>query len=218
MSLKTKIFCKKNYLFCAIVGLIILTFILVANIVIETSSDGLIYRDINDVPAREVAVVLGTSRKIYGRPNLYFDTRISAAAELYHSGKVKRILVSGDNSQKYYDEPTDMKNDLIGLGVPEKVILVDNGGIRTLDSVVRASKVFLLHDFLIVSQEFQCERALFIAKHRNISAIAYTAQDVRHPGRFRIMFREFFARVKAGIDIWLINKQPKFPGKEVLVA
>lgn len=192
-------------------------FAMVANIVIAVGYDRYLYHDIEQVPRKDVALVLGTSRLVSGRPNLYYTTRIRAAADLYHAGIVRKILVSGDNAQKEYNEPRDMKKDLMALGVGEEDIYRDYAGFRTLDSIIRANKVFLLKEFIIVSQPFQCERALFIARNRDISAIAFASPDIRHPGRARILLREFFARVKAGIDIWLIDKSPMYLGERITI-
>jgi len=185
-------------------------FAMATNIIIASQYDDYIYTDLQKIPLKKVALVLGTSRKYYGRPNPYYDTRMEAAAALYHSGKVKQILVSGDNSEKYYDEPTDMMGDLVSLGVPQEDILLDYAGLRTLDSIIRANEVFSLGEFIIVSQRFHCRRALFIARSNGIPAIAYAAAEVRHAGHYRIMLREFFARIKAGLDVWLLNTPPKY--------
>ena len=187
-----------------------LAFSLLVNLVITYGYNELIFTDLATVPLTEVALVLGTSRKIYGRPNLYYDTRIQAALELYQAGKVRKLLLSGDNGERYYDEPTDMKNDLLALGVPEEAIFLDFAGFRTLDSIIRAQRVFGLNRFIVVSQPFHCRRALFIARSKGIEAIAYATPLIHHPARFRVMFREFFARIMAGIDVWLINTEPKY--------
>lgn len=197
--------------------LIVAAFSLISNIIIAKGYDRYIYDNTAEVPRKKVALVLGTSKYMNGRPNLYYNTRIKAAAELYMAGRVEKILVSGDHSREDYDESTDMRNDLVSLGVSEGDIYLDYAGFRTLDSVVRANKVFSLKEFVIVSQEFHCERALFIARSKGIDAVAYRAIDVRHPGRVWLMLRECLARVKAGIDVWLINKSPRFLGEKILI-
>ena len=133
------------------------------------------------------------------------------AYELYKSGKVKYILVSGDNRYKSYNEPRQMRLDLIKLGVNKKHIFLDFAGFRTRDSIIRANKVFELSNFTIVSQPFHNERAILIARQKNINAIAYNASNVRKLYRLRQFPREFGARVLMYIDI-IMNKPPKFYG------
>nr|WP_314740954.1 ElyC/SanA/YdcF family protein [uncultured Haemophilus sp.] len=161
-----------------------------------------IYTDINKLPNYQTAVVLGTA-KYYakGEPNLYYKYRLEAANTLIKKGKVEKLLLSGDNKTPYYNEPKVMANDLRRMGVQAVQIQQDFAGYRTLDSIIRADKVFRLPPFIIVSQRFHCERALFIAKTRNIDAVCYAA---KYPeGHFKVRIREFFARVGMVLDyLW----------------
>lgn len=153
-----------------------------------------IYTDISKLPKHDYAVVLGTS-KYYskGSPNLYYKYRLDAATALFKQRKVKRLLVSGDNQTPYYNEPKVMTDDLRKMGVKAEFIEQDFAGYRTLDSVVRASQVYKLDPFVIVTQQFHCERALFIAKYHHINAVCFAAE---HPeGHIRVRAREFLARI-----------------------
>src|SRR5205085_2867101 len=144
---------------------------LCANLWIEKSTEKHLYNRIEDLPEKDVALVLGTSKNGRYGINTYFKHRMIAAADLYFSGKVKKILVSGDNHIKTYDETTDMAEYLIDLGVPDKAIIRDYAGFRTFDSVVRAQKVFHCNSLIIVSQNFHNQRAVFIAHHFGIDAV-----------------------------------------------
>ena len=116
--------------------------------------------------------MLGTSPKLRnGEDNLYFLYRIQATADLYKAGKISYILISGDNSRSNYNEPESMKQALIRLGIPSKVIYLDYAGLRTLDSVVRAKKIFGQNSITIISQKFHNERAIFIAQAYGIDAL-----------------------------------------------
>src|SRR5690606_11301793 len=118
---------------------------------------------VDDLAPRPVALVLGTSRMLAdGRPNRYYAFRIEAALALFHAGKCEKIVVSGDNGTVTYNEPEDMKADLIAGGVPEERIVCDYAGFRTLDSVVRFKEVFGQTTGIVVSQRFHNERAIFI--------------------------------------------------------
>lgn len=141
--------------------------------IISVSVANRVYLTIETIPTREVGLVLGTTPGI-GGSNLFFTTRIEAAKELYERGKIRKIIVSGDNSDKSYNEPEYMRNALMKSGVPADAITMDYAGFRTLDSVVRASEVFsLTGGFTIISQPFHVERALYLARANGIDAIGY---------------------------------------------
>ncbi|WP_201063282.1 MULTISPECIES: SanA/YdcF family protein [Thiorhodovibrio] len=160
-----------------------------------------------------VALVLGTARRTHrGRPNQFYRARLEAAAALYHQGRVQGILVSGDNGSRYYNEPEAMRRDLIALGVPDAHVTLDYAGFRTLDSVVRAKRVFGLERFLIVSQSYHVERGVFIARAHGIDAYGYAAEDPGGAAGFRVRLREIGARVVAIWDV-LSGREPKFLGE-----
>jgi SanA protein len=188
-----------------------------SNYVVKKSAEGKLFDRVEDVPARATALVFGTSPGSNGRENPFYKYRMEATAELWKTGKIKHIIVSGDNSTVQYDESTAMKNSLIALGVPDSVITLDYAGFRTLDSVVRCKLVFGQSDIIIVSQQFQNERAIFIANHFGINAVALNAEDVHHKFVGRTQIREYFARVAALLDIYVLGTQPRFSGpKEVI--
>lgn len=172
-----------------------------------------IYENVEDLPAREVGMVLGTS-KYYtsGAINLYYSNRIKGAADAYLSGKVKYLLLSGDNGAHSYNEPITMRKDLIKAGVPASKIVLDFAGFRTLDSVVRTRKVFDTDNFTIITQRFHCERALFIAQHRGIDAQCLAVPAPKD--MFKVRIREVFARLGALADLYILNREPKFLGEQ----
>lgn len=183
---------------------------------ISKEAEADIYSDLTSVPAKKAAMVLGTAKYMIGGGQNYFYTyRIRAAAALFNAGKVKAIVVSGDHSTKYYDETGKMKKDLMKEGVPGKYITIDPLGVRTLDSVVRGEAIFDLKDYIIVSQRFHLERALFIAKAKGHKVIGFTAKDI--PGTaaaYRMKAREYLARAKAFLDVYVLHTMPKFDGKK----
>lgn len=153
-----------------------------------------IYTDAQTLPDYENALVLGTA-KYYskGVPNLYYKYRLEAAFELYQQGKIEKLLLSGDNKTPYYNEPKTMSSDLRKMGVKSTDIVQDFAGYRTLDSVIRAEKTYHFAPFVIITQEFHCERALFIAKTHNIEAVCFAA---KYPeGHIKVRLREFIARM-----------------------
>ncbi|UKN02949.1 YdcF family protein [Paracrocinitomix mangrovi] len=177
--------------------------------VIKTS-DHYLFDDISKIPKKKTALVLGASKySRNGNLNPYFVNRMYAAADLYFEGKVEKILVSGDNHISSYDEPTDMANFLIELGVPKKDIILDYAGFRTLDSVVRAKKVFNCDELIIVSQKFHNQRAIYIARQYKIDAVAYNAKDVASSNNFT-HYREILAKFVTILDVHLFKTKPKF--------
>ena len=200
----------------AITSAFLLTAVCVASVVSErlvmTAASGRLYDATADVPLHDVAVVLGTSPKVAGGgANVLYEARLDAAAQLYTEGRVKCLLVSGDNGDLRYNEPTRMRADLIRRGIPAKNVVCDYAGFRTLDSIVRAQKVFGQNSFVIVSQPFHNERAVYIARQRGIDAIGYNA--VQAPLGMGLWMRERLARFTAILDINVFHRQPRFLGK-----
>ncbi|WP_042011945.1 SanA/YdcF family protein [Aeromonas fluvialis] len=177
------------------------------------------YDQVDEVPYNRVAVVLGTSKYLAGGgPNYYFKYRIKAAAELYNNAKVDFIIVSGDNATVQYNEPRQMHRALIKAGIPASAIYMDFAGFRTLDSVVRAREVFGQSHFTVVSQGFHNERAIFIARHFGIDAVGFNAEDPSAYQGIRTRVREVFARLMGLVDLYVLDKGPKFLGEPVPIG
>jgi SanA protein len=194
--------------------LVVVGMILWADHSCEVAARGRIFRSIDAVPSREVGLVLGASKLTRrGTPNLHFNQRIEAAVALYRAGKVHHLLASGDNHVATYDEPTDMRNALAAAGIPPNAITCDYAGFHTLDSVVRAKQVFGLSRCTIISEDFHCPRALWIAREYGLDAIAFAAPDVSLKSwSLRAKAREQLARAWCGVDLYLLHRGPKFPG------
>ncbi len=198
----------------AVIGI----FATVANdLSITRNASARLYYLVDDTPEYRVALVLGTSKYASGKVNRYYRTRIEAASELFHAGRIRAILVSGDASSRYYDETTTMQRDLIELGVPEDYIMLDYAGVRTLDSVFRAKKVFGLDRVIVVSQQFHCERALYLADAVDLDATGFCAEDAPDSPSLMIRGRETLARVMAFADLNIFDTQPRSldPGEQV---
>lgn len=206
----------KRILFASIFALLLLLiFIFYANLTIENAAANKTFYDIEKIEANKVGVLLGTAKfETKGGINLYFKYRIEAAVALYKSGKIDFILVSGDNATRYYNEPKEIQEELLKLGVPKEKIFLDYAGFRTLDSVVRAKKVFNQSKFTIISQKFQNERAIYLAEKQGINAVGFNAKDVPKSYGFKTEFREYFARSKAVLDM-IFNTKPKYLGEKI---
>lgn len=184
--------------FFILVEITVLLMIL-ANVWVVALTNGRTYTKISKVPPRETALVLGTSPRMKsGVSNPYFTKRMDATALLYHHGKIKKIIVSGEKSQGY-DEPFAMKNYLVYQeGVPENIITEDPKGFKTQASINNCKNIYKKNDIIIVSQGFHNLRALFYARNNNMNALGFDAQDVlSNQSFYRNQSREFLARVSA---------------------
>ncbi len=159
--------------------------------------------------------MLGTSSHVNGRENLFFRYRIDAAADLWNAGKIKTLIVSGDNQFHEYNEPEKMRRALVKRGIPADRIVSDYAGFRTLDSVVRAKEIFGTDSILFISQRFHTERAIYLAKANGIEAFGFDAKDVVTQGGLKTKIREVGARVKMWLDVNFLNTRPRHLGKPV---
>ena len=199
-----------------VLALILLTITWGSYRAVRLAGEGRTFGDLDGVPHRRAAVVMGCSPLVAdGRTNLFFRYRIEAAATLFKAGKVDYLIVSGDNRRAEYDEPTAMRDALVASGVPEDRIYRDYAGFRTLDSVIRAREVFGQGDFIVVSQPFHAERAIYIAQAHGIEAIGFQARDVHRFGGLRAKARECLARVRTVLDVHCFGTKPKFLGPAV---
>lgn len=205
---------KKRRIVVTVLALTLLTlvFVLVCNSIVERSARPGIYASLDSLPSKKVGLLLGTSPYL---GNLYFKYRIEAAATLFHTGKIKHLIVSGDNHTEGYDEATAMKKALINAGVPDSCITLDYAGFRTLDSIIRCKEVFGQDEFVVISQEFHNERALFIAGAYGIKAVGFNARSVDASYGFKTEAREYLARVKCILDIYLLHTRPHFLGDKI---
>jgi SanA protein len=182
---------------------------------IEQQAAGKTYTDTTAIPYNKTGLLLGVSRLLNnGHHNPYYVYRVQAAIELLKSKKIKYLVISGDNGRQTYDEPGDMRNDLIKAGIDSARIYLDYAGFRTFDSMVRLKSIFGQDSVTVISQLFHNERALYTASRLGIHAIGYNARDVSVTMGNRTQLRERLARVKAVMDFWL-GTQPKFMGHPI---
>lgn len=204
-KLKTKI--KKTFYISGFLSLGVVGLVFISNALTTSFAKDRVFTDLDKIPQNKVGVLLGTakylqSRSLSGRNiNPYYQYRINAAAELFHSGKIEYILVSGDNSHRSYNEPQTFKNDLVKMGIPAEKIFLDYAGFRTLDSMVRAKAVFGQESITVISQKFHNERAIYLAEKRGLKAVGYNSKDVNLRSGMKVEFREYLARVKMFSDL-----------------
>ena len=207
---------KATKIFLYAIGIILLMCIvvmMVCNQIVVNNAEGKVFSDIDSIKYNKVGLLLGTTPQArIGRiTNAFFTYRIDAAEELYKAGKIEKILISGDeNSLDGINEPECMRDSLVARGVPERAIILDGKGYRTINSVINANKLYGLKSFTIISQEFHNERAIYQAEHLGLDVEniqAYNAKDPKARRAYLTTIREYFARVKMFMD--LINYDDK---------
>ena len=207
-------------LVAALIGIVMAALAVVGcAVAIHRGGESQVYHDPALLPVNDVGLVLGTSKESGGpgRPNPHFYNRIEAAAALYRAGRVKHLLVSGDNGTRGYDEPADMRAALQARGVPAEAVTLDDAGFRTLDSVVRAKEVFGQSRLTIITDRFHAYRALFLARHHGIDAVAFPSAEVEVRWSMKARVREWFADTKACLDLYVLQTQPRFLGPPIPV-
>ena len=208
---------KKKILLYSVFILIIISLVTTyaCNKVIANNAKGKLYTDVKKIPYNKVGLLLGTSKLgRRGRNNPYYDNRIEAAAALIKEGKIKYLIISGDNGRQEYNEPEDMRSDLIKAGIDSTIIYLDYAGFRTFDSIVRLKEIFGQDTVTIISQPFHNERAIYTASQEGITAIGFNANDISSKLGLKTQAREKLARVKVFLDFWL-GKEPKFLGSKI---
>ncbi len=205
---------KRIFLTIGIAFLLGAAFVAWANFAAVHASRGKLFDDVDQVPQGKVGLVFGTTDRFQDRENLYFRYRIDAAEKLWKAGKIRVILVSGDNREKYYNEPEKMKRALIERGVPANRIACDYAGLRTLDSVVRAKEIFGLNEAIFISQRFHNERAVYLAQANGMKVTGFNARDVGSRAGLKTKAREVGARVKMWLDVRVLGTRPKHLGEK----
>ena len=173
------------------------------------------YTTFRTVPKRTAAIVPGASVRATGQPSAVLLDRLETARQLYLRGKVQRILVSGDNRTRYYNEPQAMRRWLVEHGIPDRHIYADYAGQRTFDTMARAARVFRVEDAIVCTQTFHLHRSVFLARRAGINAIGMVS-DRRHYSRtFGDRVREYAARTLAFADTFVLRTEPRHLGPAI---
>lgn len=193
---------------------LLITIIMLPQVVIFSTTRNKI-QSLAELPAFETALVLGASVLPSHEPSPVLAQRIAAATELYQSGKVKKLLMSGDNSQENYDEVSVMRDTALALGVPEENILLDTAGVRTFDSCLRARDQFGLRQVIVVTQKFHLPRALYICDQLGMEVLGYAADKGELEDRSANEFREFLARIQSFFELNFFPESAKVLGEKL---
>lgn len=163
-----------------------------------------------DAPVRLVAIVFGAEVKRDGTPSAVLRDRIETAVTLYKTGKVEKLLMSGDNRFVDYNEPESMRQYALTLGVPDADIVLDYAGRRTYDTCYRAKEIFGVNSAILVTQGFHLPRALFLCKAFGMDALGVAADNYYYLKRLRLYWnvRELFASIQSVGDVYLLKPLP----------
>jgi SanA protein len=161
-------------------------------------------------PAEGIAIVFGAGLRRDGTPTAILRDRVETAASLYFSGKVEKLLMSGDSQSEGYNEPEAMRQFAFSLGVPNEAIFLDYAGSRTYDTCYRAKAVFGVKSALLVTQKFHLPRALFLCNALGLDALGVEANNHRFWRGSMLVWnvREQLATVGAFLDVYVSNPAP----------
>lgn len=161
-------------------------------------------------PSEGTAIVFGAGLRRNGTPTAILRDRVETAASLYLSGRVEKLLMSGDGQEEFYNEPEAMRQFALSLGVPEEAIVLDFAGRRTYDTCYRAKEVFGVKGALLVTQKFHLPRALFLCNTLGLDASGVEANTRRFWSGSMLIWnvREQFATVGAFLDVYVNNPYP----------
>ena len=162
------------------------------------------------VPERDVAIVFGAEVLPNKTPSSYLKARLDLAYELWRTGKVKVVLVSGDNGDVHYNEPDVMRTYLLRRGIPDSKVVADYAGFDTYDTCVRALRIFGVTSATLVTQSYHIPRALATCRTVGLDAVGVGDDSVQsgNPALWRTgALREIPAGVKMAYDL-LSRRQP----------
>ncbi len=192
-----------------LVGLTVVLLLIVPSLVTEVSAHSRLH-SVGDAPKTRVAIVFGAGLSRNGTPSPVLRDRVETAAQLYLTGKVEKLLMSGDNRFLDYNEPGAMQDYALRLGVPEKDIILDYAGRRTYDTCYRARHIFNVEKALLVTQQFHLPRALFTCNNLGIQAVGVAAEVRHYQSRSYAYWylREVPATTVAMWEVWVSRPLP----------
>jgi SanA protein len=197
----------------AAVVLVLTTFVFGYSELVVASAESRVVRDASGIEVAEVVIVPGAGLTVDRRPGYYLSRRLECALELYRQGRARHLLVSGDNGEVSYDEPSAMQRWLVEHGVPESAITRDFAGFRTRDTMERARRVFGVKRAFICTQELHARRSAFLAHDAGLDATVVVADGDRFLG-FVPRLRERIAIVGAVFDA-IVDREPRYLGEPI---
>jgi SanA protein len=174
----------------------------------------LIWTDESAVPLRPVAIVFGAGIRPDGDLSPMLRDRMDTAVELYRAGRVRKLLVSGDNRFTDYDEPGRMYDYAVAQGLPPEDVVRDYAGRRTYDTCYRASAIFGVTQATLVTQRFHLPRALYTCRSLGVDAVGFSADRRIYYSNPYYRLRDAFATLRAWWDVAITHPTPVLGPKE----
>ena len=202
---------KRRRLVLALLGALVAAVALANLTVLHGGSDGKVAGDL------DCALVLGAGIREDGSPSDVLRDRLDESLVLYRTGRVRRIIVSGDHQSSAYDEPNAMRVYLEANGVPPQAIFMDHAGIDTYSSVWRAKHVFGASRIVVVTQRFHLARAVWCARSLGMEAEGSAADRHLYRGIAWLQVREVVSRTKAFVDV-NVGRTPRHDGPTIDLA
>lgn len=211
-----KTFFSNRFLKVSIVALMVASVACIALVaVIKHRAKRYTYSYTEHVPECYTAIVFGAGIRD-GKPSKYLKDRLDAGIRLYEAGKVQRLLLSGDNGSRNYDELKVMRDYCIAKNVKAEDLFLDFAGFDTYSTLYRAKEIFEVDKAVLVSQNYHLDRAIYIGRSLGLDSYGYAA-DIGHYGGYRRnMLREVLATVNAFVEVNL-QRKPKFLGEQVSI-
>ena len=188
-----------RYLLGALFVLFVVSFIIIVRVSFK-------YRDhiysAGGVPDDySMVMVFGAGLKSRGVPGRVLESRITKALELYNSGKVELVMMSGDNSSANHNEVQAMKNFALKEGLPESALILDHAGTSTYESCYRLRYAYNFQKVILVTQKYHLPRALYDCRELGVDAVGVPASG-QIAGQYRM--REFLASLSdwLKVNIW----------------
>jgi SanA protein len=200
---------RKVWNFCLRICLLGVLGLLLPRLITMVRSWSQIY-EVGNAPVERVALIFGAGLRRDGSPTPILRDRVTTGVRLYFDGKVEKLLMSGDNSVDYYNEPEAMRQYALSMGVPAEDIVLDYAGRRTYDSCYRAQAIFGVKRALLVTQRFHLPRALFLCNALGLEASGVEANNLnyRKSSLFIWNFREALATAAAFFDLYVDKPIP----------
>jgi len=163
---------------------------------------------IDSAPERPVAIVFGAGVWPGGQLSPVLEDRVYTGAQLYHAGKVQKLLMTGDNRYVEYNEPGHMRAYALQMGVPDEDIVLDYAGRRTYDSFYRARHIFRVDEAILVTQAYHLDRALFTAQALGLDVVGVSADRRDYSNITRYWWREVLATALAAVEVYITHPVP----------
>lgn len=163
---------------------------------------------VEDAP--RVALVFGAGLNADGTATAILYDRVATAVDLYRAGRVKRLLLSGDNRTVQHNEPLAMLKVAQALGLPREALIPDYAGWRTYDTCYRAREIFSVRRAILVTQQFHLARALYTCLNLGVDSLGVVA-DRRSYGADNYTYwtlREVPSLAQAFIDVNVLHPVP----------